>query len=28
VAEQIGNYAVEAATREARAHTARLPDAP
>jgi hypothetical protein len=28
VAEQIGNYAVEAATREARAHTVRLPDAP
>jgi hypothetical protein len=26
VAEQVGRYAVEAATREARAHTARMPD--
>jgi hypothetical protein len=26
VADQIGRYAVEAATREARAHTARIPD--
>ena len=28
VAEQIGNYAVEAVTREARAHTLRLPETP